>query len=526
MVQDGQVTLLSKGSFWMYLTQAVHRAVQQDPHALLTICGARSRTARESVERIARLAGGLRALGSAPGDRVALLGPNSDRYHECLLAVPWADGVVVPLNSRWIAVEVGYALRDSGATILLIDEAHAAMITALREYAPGVRAVLVLGDGEPPAGTIGYEELIAGTPALDDSRRGGDDLFGIFYTGGTTGRSKGVLLTHANITASALGCLATGQFITAGGRLLHAAPMFHLADLATWVALLIAGGTHVIVPGFTPAGVLSAIAEHQVTDVLLVPTMIQLLVDFPQAGRFDVSSLKHLVYGGSPMTPAVLARARNAFPAAGFVQAYGMTELAPVATLLLPADHEIPELARSAGRAAPHCELRIVDPDGTELPRRAVGEIVARGEHVMPGYWQRPEESATALRGGWMHTGDAGFMDDRGYLYVVDRIKDVIITGGENVYSAEVEGVLSAHPAVAACAVIGLPDERWDERVHAVVVPAAGTSATPGELREFCQLRLAGYKVPRAVEIVGALPISAAGKVLKRQLRDERRAMR
>ena len=507
----------------MYLTQAVHRAVQQDPDGLLTICGARVRTVRESAQRVARLAGGLRALGLGRDGRVALLGPNSDRYHECLLAVPWAGGVVVPINRSWIAVEVGYALRDSGAEVLIIDEAYAEMIAVLRELAPGLRAVVVLGDGETPRAAIDFEELIATGPAIDDSRRGGDDLFGIFYTGGTTGRSKGVLLTHANIAASALGCLATGQFVTPGGRLLHAAPMFHLADLATWAAMLITGGAHVIVPGFTPAGVLSAIEHHRVTDVLLVPTMIQLLVDFPRADRFDVTSLNHLIYGGSPMTPAVLARARKAFPATGFVQAYGMTELAPVATLLLPAEHDVPELARSAGRAAPHCELRIVDAGGVQVPRRSVGEIVARGDHVMPGYWQRPEETGQALRGGWMHTGDAGFMDERGYVYLVDRIKDMIITGGENVYSAEVEGVLSAHPAVAGCAVIGLPDEQWGERVHALVVPAAGASASPAELREFCRRQLAPYKVPQEFEIVAALPISAAGKVLKRQLREERR---
>jgi acyl-CoA synthetase (AMP-forming)/AMP-acid ligase II len=507
----------------MHLTHALHRAVQQDPQRLLTICGERVRTVRESAERIARLAGGLRALGLGRGDRVALFGRNSDRYHECLLAVPWADGVVVPMNSRWIAVEVGYALRDSGATVLIIDEAYASMIGALREYAPSLCTVVVMGDGQPPDGTVDYEELIATTPAIDDSRRGGDDLFGIFYTGGTTGRSKGVMLTHANITASALGSLATGQFITPGGRLLHAAPMFHLADLATWTAMLVTGGTHVILPEFTPVGVLSSVEEHQITDVLLVPTMIRLLVDYPQADRFDVSRLNHLIYGGSPMASAVLERARKTFAEAGFVQAYGMTELAPVATLLLPADHDLPELAWSAGRAAPHCELRIVGTDGAEQPRRAVGEIIARGDHVTPGYWQRPDESARALRDGWMHTGDAGFMDERGFVYVVDRIKDMIISGGENVYSAEVERALSAHPAVAASAVIGLPDEQLGERVHALVVLAPEADATPGELREFCRQQLAGYKIPRAVEVVDALPISAAGKVLKRQLRHERR---
>ena len=507
----------------MYLTQAVHRAVQQDPQRLLTICGERVRSAGESMERIARLAGGLRGLGVRRGDRVVLLGRNSDRYHECLLAVPWADAIVAPLNSRWATAEVGYALRDSAAVVLVVDEAYTPIIADLREYAPGLKAVLVIGDGEPPAGTVGYERLIAASAPLDDSRRGGDELFGIFYTGGTTGQPKGVMLTHANMAASALGCLATGQFVTPGGRLLHAAPMFHLADLATWTASLIAGGTHVMVPEFTPAGVLAAIERHRVTDVLLVPTMIQLVADFPQAGRFDVSSLNHLIYGGSPISGALLDRARKVFPNAGFVQAYGMTELAPVATLLLPAEHDIPELTASAGRPAPHCELRIVDGDGAELPRGTAGEIVVRGDHVMPGYWQRPEQSATALRDGWMHTGDVGRMDDRGYVFVVDRIKDVILSGGENVYSAEVENALLAHPAVAVCATIGLVDEQWGERVHALVVLAPQASVTAGELRDFCRLRLAGYKVPRTIEFVEALPLSAAGKVLKRQLRDQRR---
>jgi len=507
----------------MHLTQAVHRAVQQDPQRLLTICAGRVRTVGESAERVARLAGGLRALGVGRGDRVAVWAPNSDRYHEVLLAVPWADGVVVPVNSRWIAAEVGYALRDSDTTVLVVDEAYAPMVAAVRQDAPELSAVVVTGDADLPDATIGYEELIATSPAIDDSRRGGADLFGIFYTGGTTGRSKGVMLTHANVSESALGCLATGQFVTPGGCLAHAAPMFHLADLATWIAMLFTGGTHVILPSFTPDAVLSAIEEHQVTDILLVPTMIQLVADFPDAARFDLSSLRHLVYGGSSMPPALLEQARKIFPGTGFVQAYGMTELAPVAALLLPADHDVPELSRSVGRAAPHCELRVVADDGAEVARRTVGEIVVRGGHVMLGYWQRPDETALALRAGWMHTGDAGFMDEHGYLFVVDRIKDMIISGDENVYSAEVEAVLGAHPAVAGSAVIGLPDAQWGERVHALVVLASGASVTGQELRGFCRQHLAGYKVPRTVEFVDVLPISAAGKVLKRQLRDQRR---
>ena len=272
--------------------------------------------------------------------------------------------------------------------------------------------------------------------------------------------------------------------MTPGGRLLHAAPMFHLADGAAWVARNVVGGTHVIVPMFTPAGVADAMARHEVTDVLLVPTMIQMLVDAPEAAEADLTHLRNLIYGASPISEAVLERAAKRLPAAEFTQAYGMTELSPVATLLSPADHAVDRLRRSAGRAAPHSEVRIVDEEDREVPRGTVGEIVCRGPHVMLGYWNRPEETLTALRGGWMHTGDGGRMDDEGYVYVVDRIKDMIVSGGENVYSVEVENALAKHPDVASCAVIGVPDDEWGERVHAVVVPAAGAAPSADALLE------------------------------------------
>jgi acyl-CoA synthetase (AMP-forming)/AMP-acid ligase II len=264
---------------------------------------------------------------------------------------------------------------------------------------------------------------------------------------------------------------------------------------------------------------LSAIAAHGITDMLLVPTMIQMLIDDPSVGEYDLRSVKHFVYGASPISAAVLSRARITFPSAQFAQAYGMTELSPVATLLSAANHDDPHLLRAAGRAVPHSEVRIVDGDDREVPRGTVGEVVARGDHVMLGYWNKPDETAVALRGGWMHTGDGGYMNDEGYVFIVDRVKDMIITGGENVYSAEVENALAQHPAVAACAVIGVPDPRWGERVHAVVVLRPGESVTPEELSGHCKALIANYKVPRSAEFVEALPMSGAGKVLKRELR-------
>ena len=503
----------------MQLTQGLHRALQQARDETAVIFGGRRRTVREVAGRVARLASALRGLGVAPGDRVGILALNSDRYHEYLLAVPWADAVLVPLNVRWSASEIAYALADSGTRVLLADDAFTAMLPELRERCGCLTTVIHCGDGLAPAGCLGYEELVSVSEPIPDSDRGFDQLAGIFYTGGTTGIPKGVMISHRNIVWSALGMVASGHFLATGGRYLHVAPMFHLADLTAWVGRELIGGTHVILPSFSPAAVAEAIQVHRVTDVLLVPAMVQALVSHPAAGRYDFSSLRHLTYGAAPITETVLNDAMKLFPGAGFLQGYGMTEMSPVIALLAPADHGDARLRRAAGQAAVHAEIKIVGPDGRELPRNTVGEVVARGGGLMLGYWNKPEETAQALRGGWMHTGDAAYMDERGYLFIVDRIKDMIISGGENVYSAEVENALSRHPAVAACAVVGVPDERWGERVHAVVVLAPGAEVPEDELREFCRQHIGGYKVPRTFEFTDALPMSGAGKVLKRELR-------
>ena len=507
----------------MYLTQSLHQAVQQDPDRLLTIDGDRRRTVRESHDRIARLAGALRGLGVSPGDRVGMLALNSDRYHEYLMAVPWADAVLNPVNTRWSAAEIVYALEDSETSVLLVDENFRETAGRLRDGYAGLETLVYCGDGPCPDGMVGYEELVASAEPVEDARRGGDALLGLFYTGGTTGEPKGVMLSHDSVLLSALGCFATGDWLSQGGRMLHVAPMFHLADIFVWVSGLFAGSTHVTVPRFAPDELLAVLGEQRISDVLLVPTMIQLMVDHPDAAGFDPSHLRHVLYGTSPISETLLRRASELFSSASFAQAYGMTELSPVATVLRPGDHEDPALRRSAGRAAPHAEVRIVDEKDDEVERGVVGEIVVRGDHVMLGYWRREEETAAALRGGWMHTGDAGYMDERGYVFVVDRIKDMIISGGENVYSAEVENVLARHPAVAACAVIGVPDPEWGERVHAVVVLKPGRESTAAELREFCREHIAAYKAPRSAEFVEALPVSGAGKILKRELRRRHR---
>ncbi|WP_330231492.1 long-chain fatty acid--CoA ligase [Nocardia sp. NBC_00508] len=505
----------------MYLTQPLHRAIQQYPDRIATIDGHRHRTFREHVDRIARLAGGLRSIGVRSGDRVAMYSENSDCFLEYLMAVPWADAVLVPVNIRWSAQEIVDSLIDAEVEVLLVDDRYAEAVADLQELCPPLRHVI--HTGRPAIGVanwIDYEELIADATPVPDARRGGDSLAALFYTGGTTGKSKGVMLSHANLMTSAMGSAVAGFWATPGGRFLHSAPMFHLADLSMWAAHSLGGSTHVIVPSFEPRRVLRAVEEHRITDLFLVPTMIQMLIEHPGFGEYDLSSLRRFCYGASPIPPHVLDRTLSLLPDVELAQAYGMTELSPVATLLGPEDHRSDTARRySAGRAAPHSEIRVVDDAGDDVAPGEIGEIVSRGGHVMLGYWNRPDATAAALRDGWMRTGDAGYLDEDGYLFVIDRIKDMIVSGGENVYSAEVEKALHQHPAVSACAVIGLPDPTYGERVHAVVTLRAGRTVTREELRAHVKTLIAGYKAPRTVEFIDALPLTGAGKILKRELR-------
>jgi long-chain acyl-CoA synthetase len=358
---------------------------------------------------------------------------------------------------------------------------------------------------------------------VPDAEAGDGDLAGIFYTGGTTGRSKGVMLSHRNLMANSRNMLAE-RLTHENAVYLHAAPMFHLANSAEMYLNFLAGSSNAIVRAFTPDGVAQAIERYKVTHTLLVPTMVQMLVDHPSVDQHDLSSLRGILYGASPMNETVMERAMKKLPDVEFTQAYGMTELSPCATVLPWQDHlgEARKKGRhrSAGRPTFMVDVRVVDANDRPVPPGTVGEIVARGENVMLGYWERPEETVKAVVDGWMHTGDGGYMDEDGYVYIVDRIKDMIISGGENVYSAEVENCVAQHPAVAQCAVIGIPSDQWGEAVHAVVVRKNGAAVTSDEIITFCRERIAAYKCPRSVDIRDdMLPLSGAGKILKRELR-------
>ncbi len=507
----------------MYLTQAIHRAAATTPRANATTFNGRTRSWAEVKDRIARLAGALKALGAKTGDRVAILAMNSDRYLETYFAVPWAGAVIVPMNIRWSVPEHVYSIEDSGAEILIVDDTFLQAGLAVRKACVGVRHVVYAGEGAPPPGLLGYETLVESRAPAADAGRIGNDLAGIFYTGGTTGFPKGVMLSHQNLWTSSV-CIGAGIRLTSAARYLHAAPMFHLADGAMVCAASIYGGSHVCLPSFDASHYLRLVEEERVTHALLVPTMIRLLLDSPDLAKRDVSSLEYLIYGASPMAESLLRTAMEKLPHVKFLQAYGETELSPLATILGPEWHvlEGPNAGklRSAGRPATCVEIRIVGADGKEAPKGTVGEVHVRGPNAMLGYWNKPEQTAATLVDGWVHTGDGGYFDEDGFLFIVDRIKDMIVSGGENVFSAEVENALMQHPAVSECAVIGVPDDKWGERVHAIVVPKAGESVAGDALIAHCKTLIAGYKCPRSIDVRSEpLPKSGAGKILKVDLR-------
>ena len=508
----------------MSTTYGLHRALLLNRDGLAVSFENRSRNWAQFGDRVARLAGALLAMGVARGDRVAVLMLNQDRYLELYFAVAWAGAVIVPLNIRWSAIENEDAMVDCRPKALFVDAAFAGMGADIAKKVGGVTLVYADDAANPVAGLArDYEQLIAESAPVEDARAADGDLAGIFYTGGTTGRSKGVMLSHRNLMSNARNMAAEG-LASDSGVYMHAAPMFHLANAAAMYLHFLTGSSHAVVRMFTPDGVAGAIQQFKVTETLLVPTMVQMVVDHPGLEKFDLSSLRGVLYGASPISEALMNRAMEKLPTTQFSQAYGMTELSPCATILPWKDHIGEGRAkgrhRSAGRPTYMVDVRIVDSDDTPVAPGVVGEIVAYGETVMMGYWERPEETAKAVVDGWMHTGDGGYMDADGYVYVVDRIKDMIISGGENIYSAEVENCIAQHPAVAQCAVIGIPSDQWGETVHAVVMRKPGASVTPEEIIAFCKERIAGYKCPRSVKIQDdMLPLSGAGKILKRELR-------
>ncbi len=507
----------------MYLTQPLHKANCERPDALALVCGERRQSFADLYRQVGKVAGMLHELGAAAGDRIGMLGVNSDRYIEYLYGAWWAGAVINPVNIRWSAREVAYSLDDCDTRILLVDDAFTALALEVLDLSKSLRTLVYVGDGPTPAKMLDYRALTQAAHPVADAMRHGDDLAAVMYTGGTTGLPKGVMLTHGNLYIGQQGAIS-GAPRPDNAIGLHAAPMFHVGGIGLVLQLMLRLCPQVILPGFDEVAILQAIHQERASETFLVPTMLKRLIEHPRFAQFDVSSLSLVLYGAAPIDEALLDQAMRVLPQAGFIQLYGMTELSPVITAL-PAwchqpEHRASGKLRSAGRPTPVAEVRIVDADGMELPKGAVGEIAARGPMVMQGYWNKPEQTEAALRGGWMHTGDGGYMDDDGFVYVVDRIKDMIVTGGENVYSAEVENAILQLPQVLMCAVVGIPHEKWGESVHAAVVLRAGATLTQAQLVEHCRGLIAAYKCPRSVDFREELPLSAAGKILKYRLRD------
>jgi len=446
----------------------------------------------------------MRNLGLAPHDRIGVIALNSDRYLELYLGLPAAGFVLVPVNSRLAPAEMRAILADAGVGVVFADADYPG--------AAGVGRVVMMPDD--------YEDLIAGADevSLGDGVAEGD-LAALFYTSGTTGAAKGAMHTHRSLVCSAMHFMATWPF-DRQTRWLVASPMFHTGGIIGTLATVWAGGTHVVMPMFNPDLAVDLIEREAVTHTLLVPTMLAATAGAQLARPRNVSSLRYLSHGASPISAETLRRTRQAFPGAELLHVYGTTETTPITTLL-PHEERILDtpLVRSCGQPAVGVEVRVVDSAQTDVPPGAVGEIIVRGPSVMAGYWRKPQATAEVMRGDWYLTGDLGYRDEDSHIYLVDRVKDMIVSGGENIYSIEVEDALATHPAVAESAVFGVPDPRWGESVYAVVF--CRKQVTADELVAHCRKRIAGYKVPRCTELrTEPLPKSAAGKILKRDLRE------
>jgi long-chain acyl-CoA synthetase len=503
------------------LHHILSRAAALYPERTAVIDGDLRFTYRALADRVQRLAGALLALGLRRADRLAILDWNSHRYLEMYYACAQAGLAFMPVNSRLALPELRYVLKDSDARALAFSEPFLPMYEELKgnvEFAIGLALPSI------PASVRNYEEVVSqAQPLRAPVATELDEIMQIYYTSGTTGEPKGVCLTNRNMYAGGLdGVLAMA--VTREDSWQHSGPLFHLASsFAVW-SMPIVGGAQLAVH-FEPKRAIQSIAMHKVTMTSLPGAILGIMAEVPGIGE-RVASLRTIIYGGAPTPMGVLRKAAAALPRA-LSHAYGITETAGFVTNLKPADHVFDgseaELRRtaSAGQATPLIDVRVVDDEGRDVPSGTVGEVACGGPKVMAGYWRKPEATAAVLKNGWYRTGDMGTLDEQGYLTLIDRKKDMIISGGENVYSVEVESVLSLHPAVAEVAVIGVPDEKWGEAVTAIVVPRAGSAPAAEELIGFCRGKIANYKVPKSVVFrAEPLPKTCPGKIAKRVLRD------
>jgi fatty-acyl-CoA synthase len=504
-------------------------ASQQFPGKTAIICGDRRFTYAQFADRAARLAGALRQLGVPSGDRVAFLSANCHRLLEAYYGVLEAGCVLLPLNIRLASQELAYILNDSGSKVLFFENQFSGVVDSFRPQLDSVQSFFVL-DSKPAANWVSpqdYETLLedAAPHRADFMQVDENALAELFYTSGTSATPKGVMLTHRNVYLHAMGPALTFK-IGNDTVELHTIPLFHANGWGAAHSVTLVGGTHVMTRKFDPHEVFRLVERERVHALSLVPTMATALVNCPDRPKYDLGSLKRITIGGAASSPTLVREVEETFGCTCF-SGYGLTETAPLLTVS-PMKHGVHwegqeryEGQASAGFAIPGVEIRVVDGEEKDVPHdgKSIGEIVARSDGVMAGYWKQPEATAEAMRAGWFHTGDMATMDENGYALIVDRKKDIIVSGGENISSLEVEKVMLDHPGVYEVAVIPVPDQRWGEAPKALVVLKPGAEATEGELLEFCRGQLAHYKCPRSVEFMEALPKTGTGKVLKKELR-------
>lgn len=509
--------------------RCIRYAEQQFPRHTAVVCGVLRFTYRQFADRAARLGGALRAMGIGPGDRVAFLSTNCHRLLEAYFGVIEASAVLLPVNIRLAPPEVAFILNDSQASVLFFERQFTPLVEALAKSVPSVRYFVPLDTGQQLAWAEpeDYDTLLAAaTPHRRDVMEIDEDSVAeIFYTSGTSAKPKGVMLTHRNIYLHALNtAIALGM--RHGSVELHTIPLFHANGWGKAHILCLVSGTHVMIHQFVPAEVFRLIETERVEACCLVPTMAAALINSPDRDKYDLSSLERVIIGGAANSPA-LVRAVESTLGCACISGYGLTETSPVLSLStikpgLSTDSPARDTRQSfAGYAIPGTEIRIVDQNDCDIPSdgASIGHVVSRADHIMAGYWQQPEETRRVFQNGWFHTGDLGTIDDDNYLLIVDREKDIIVSGGENISSLELERTLAGHPAVYEVAVIPVPDEKWGEVPKACVVAKPGTKVTASELIDLCRSCLARYKCPHSIEFVETLPKTGTGKILKRELR-------